>query len=125
MQLSHSKIQSTRYQQPTNIIFTKKLPMINQLLGGGGKPKMMFGGVCILAGLIVFVLFDSLKHSRVSIFGVEILYYMTHKFGRYGFSAIYIVGGLIIGLWGFLQHKNNKPSDMGLRDYIEKKKGEQ
>jgi hypothetical protein len=107
-QLFYSKTLSIRWQQPTKIIFTKKLPMINQLLGGGGKPKMMFGGVCILAGLIVFVLFDSLKNFHVSIFGMEVLYYWTHKLGRYGFSAIYIVGGLIIGSWGFLDYKRAK-----------------
>ena len=82
--------------------------LIGTILGGNGKSKMIFGGICILAGIIVYFVFDHLEHERVSIFGIEILHAMTSTLGRIGFSGVYFVGGVIIGLWGFMQYRGHK-----------------
>jgi hypothetical protein len=65
---------------------------------------MIFAAICIVAGIIVFIFFDEIKHSRNKL----ILYWCTHTLGRYGFPGSLIGAGLIIGLKGYFQYKGDK-----------------
>lgn len=69
-----------------------------------GKVKMIFGGICIVAGIIMFGCHEFfMRPTRRS----GLLEYLAHELGRYGFALIYIIPGIALTAWGFIQWRNN------------------
>jgi hypothetical protein len=84
--------------------------MLNLIYGRGGRNKMIFAAICIVAGILLFVFYDNLQNQRVSFFGFEVLHNSMETFGKYGFCGFYVFAGTAIGIWGFVQHRKDKES---------------
>jgi hypothetical protein len=80
--------------------------MLNMVFKNG-RNTMIFAAICLLAGILVFVFFDELKHSH-SFNRKLLLNWCIENLGRYGFSGFFVGGGLIIGARGFFQYKSDQ-----------------
>lgn len=76
-----------------------------------GKVKMIFGVICIAAGIVMFVCHDFfLRPTRRP----GLLEYLAQELGQYGFALIYILPGIVIAGWGMIQRRNNNTKDTQL-----------
>jgi hypothetical protein len=68
------------------------------------RPKlaMILGVLCMLAGLIVYALWNVRGLGDWDIAGTGIVEWCREKLGRYGITAFYFFGGLIIFLRGYV-----------------------
>lgn len=66
---------------------------------------MILGVVCILAGLGVFALWNVDALGNWDIMGTRIVHWCRKTLGRYGITAFYVIGGIILFLRGYLARR--------------------
>lgn len=76
------------------------------------KPKhlMIFGVICMVAGLCVFALWNVHGLGDWDIAGTHIVRWCRKTLGRYGITAFYVFGGMVIFLRAYIAMRSDERS---------------